>query len=86
MKFTKATENITILWRLQKSEIQSFQGLKILASSSVLYDVDVYDKLDAKISLYQNADSVFGNYDISKGYFLRGAIKHYSGVVTEKSL
>lgn len=60
-------------------------GFKILASSSVLYDVDVYDELDAKISLYQNADSVFGNYDISKGYFLRGAIKHYSGVVTEKA-
>lgn len=68
--------------KIRNSELS---GFKILASSSVLYDVDVYDKLDAKISLYQNADSVFGNYDISKGYFLRGAIKHYSGVVTEKA-
>lgn len=68
--------------KIRNSELS---GFKILASSSVLYDVDVYDELDAKISLYQNADSVFGNYDISKGYFLRGAIKHYSGVVTEKA-
>ncbi len=68
--------------KIRNSELS---GFKILASSSVLYDVDVYDELNAKISLYQNADSVFGNYDISKGYFLRGAIKHYSGVVTEKA-
>lgn len=68
--------------KIRNSELS---GFKILASSSVLYDVEVYDELDAKISLYQNADSVFGNYDISKGYFLRGAIKHYSGVVTEKA-
>ena len=68
--------------KIRNSELS---GFKILASSSVLYDVDVYDRIDAKILLYQNDDSIFRNYDISKGYFLCGAIKHYSGVMTEKS-
>lgn len=58
-------------------------GFKILASSSYVYDVDVYDELNANISLYQNADSVFGNYDISRGYFLRGSILHFDGVTVK---
>lgn len=58
-------------------------GFKILASSSYVYDVDVYDELSANISLYQNSDSVFGNYDISRGYFLRGSIRHFDGVTVK---
>lgn len=68
--------------KIRNSELS---GFKILASSSILYEADVYDEFDAKISLYQNDDSIFKNYDISKGYFLRGAIKHYSGVMVEES-
>lgn len=67
--------------KIRNSELS---GFKILASSSELYEADVYDEIDAKISLYQNDDSIFGNYDISKGYYLRGAIKHYSGVMVDE--
>lgn len=67
--------------KIRNSELSDF---KILASSSRLYDADVYDEIDAKISLYQNSDYTFRNYDISKGYYLRGAIEHYSGVMLEE--
>lgn len=69
---------------VKKIRNSKLSGFKILASSSKLYEADVYDEIDAKILLYQNDDSIFRNYDISKGYYLRGAIKHYSGVIVDE--
>ncbi len=64
------------------SEISS---LKILASSSYVYDLDVYDELSANVSLYQNNDPIFENYDISRGYILRGSVRHFDGVTVKHS-
>lgn len=60
-------------------------GFKILASSGYVYDLDVYDELSANISLYQNNDPVFANYDISRGYLLRGSIRHFDGVAVKRN-
>lgn len=53
---------------------QTANSFKALAVSSVEYDIEPYDTVTADVLFYQNDDTLYRNYDISKGIMLRAVI------------
>ncbi len=70
----------------QKNDIpNTVQNTKILVSSKNAYDMDMYDNITATIHFFDNSNSKYRNYNISKGIMIRGAIDDYSEVTIVKS-
>lgn len=76
-------QNGRCYYKLETEKIDyqnSPQKIKILVSSKNAYDIQVYDKIEAKIRFYKNTDKSYSEYNISKGIMLCGNIDSYSKV------